>query len=111
MSYALDLMDIGHYYRQYRRLMLHWKEVFKDDIIDVPYEALVKDPKTQLGQVLSFLGLPWDDACVTGAGSTGAVKTASVWQVREPIHERSVGRSRHYEKLLQELHKYINQGM
>jgi tetratricopeptide (TPR) repeat protein len=109
MAYALDLMDIGHYYRQYRRLMAHWKTLFAEDIIDVPYEALVKDPKSQLEQVLGFLGLPWDDACRTGGANVGAVKTASVWQVREPIHERSVGRNRNYQHLLQELHKYIEQ--
>jgi tetratricopeptide (TPR) repeat protein len=109
MAYALDLMDIGHYYRQYRRLMAHWKTLFAEDIIDVPYEALVKDPKSQLEQVLGFLGLPWDDACRTGGANVGAVKTASVWQVREPIHERSVGRNRNYRHLLQELHKYIEQ--
>jgi tetratricopeptide (TPR) repeat protein len=109
MGYALDLLDIGHYYRQYRRLMAHWKELFAEDIIDVPYEALVKDPKHQLEQVLGFLGLDWDDACGTLASGGGAVKTASVWQVREPIHERSVGRNRNYKNLLQELHKYIEQ--
>jgi hypothetical protein len=36
-----------------------------------------------------------------------AVKTASVWQVREPIHARSSGRSQNYSKQLQELQKYI----
>ena len=24
MGYALNLLDIGHYFRQYRRLMAHW---------------------------------------------------------------------------------------
>ena len=43
----MDLLDIGHYYRQYRRLMTHWKTLFPDDIIDVSYDALVKDPKYQ----------------------------------------------------------------
>jgi hypothetical protein len=41
----------------------------------------------------------------------GGIKTASVWQVREPIHQRSVGRSGNYQKQLQELQKYIQLGM
>jgi hypothetical protein len=111
MSYAMDLMDIGHYYREYRRLMGHWKAVFKDDIIDVSYDALVHNVKPQLEQVLVSLGLEWDEGCA-GVPATGrAVKTASVWQVREPIHGRSSGRSRHYEKQLQELHRYIQTSM
>jgi hypothetical protein len=107
MSYALDLMDIGHYYRQYRRVMRHWRALFGDDIVDVSYDALVRDPKSEIKQALGFLGLPWDERCLAVPASGRAVKTASVWQVREPIHGRSSGRARHYEKQLQELRKYI----
>jgi tetratricopeptide (TPR) repeat protein len=107
MSYALDPMDIGHYYRQYRRVMRHWRALFGDDIVDVSYDALVRDPKSEIKQALGFLGLPWDERCLAVPASGRAVKTASVWQVREPIHGRSSGRARHYEKQLQELRKYI----
>jgi hypothetical protein len=107
MSYALDLLDIGHYYRQYRRLVTHWKSLYPDDIIDVSYDALVRDPKPQLEQALEFLGLRWDERCATVLASGRAVKTASVWEVREPLHARSSGRAMNYSKYLQELQKYI----
>ena len=35
-----------------------------------------------------------------GSGACGAVKTASVWQVREPLHRRSSGRWRNYARQL-----------
>jgi hypothetical protein len=107
MSYAMDLLDIGHYYRQYRRLMSHWKTLFPDDLIDVSYDALVKDPKSQIEQVLKSLGLGWDERCARVPAAGRAIKTASVWQAREPIHVRSSGRADHYSKHLDELHKYI----
>jgi tetratricopeptide (TPR) repeat protein len=107
MSYALDLLDIGHYYRQYRRLMTHWKKLFPDDIIDVSYDALVKDQKSQVEQALKFIGLEWDERCARVPAAGRAIKTASVWQAREPIHARSSGRADHYSKHLQELQKYI----
>jgi len=101
MSYALDLMDVGHHYREYRRLMSHWQRLFGADILDVSYDSLVRDPKPQLEQILAFLGLDWDEGCVSvGPGRT--VKTASVWQVREPLYMHSSGRSRHYAKQLDE---------
>jgi len=106
MSYALDLMDIGHHYRQYVRLMSHWKRMFGADILDVSYDSLLRDPKSQLEQVLAFLGLDWDEGCAS-VGPGRAVKTASVWQVREPLYTRSSGRSRHYAKQLEDLRKYI----
>jgi len=107
MSYALDLMDIGHHYRQYVRLMSHWKRLFGADILDVSYDSLVRDPKPQLEQVLAFLGLSWDEGCAS-VGPGRGVKTASVWQVREPLYTRSSGRSRHYAKQLEDLRKYID---
>jgi tetratricopeptide (TPR) repeat protein len=96
MSYALDLMDIGHHYRQYLRLMAHWKALFGPDIFDVNYDALVHEPKPVVEQLLSFLDLEWNDRCLAVPPTGRAVKTASVWQVREPLYVRSSGRSRHY---------------
>jgi tetratricopeptide (TPR) repeat protein len=107
-SYALDLMDIGHHYRQYLRLMAHWKNLFGADIFDLNYDALVKDPKTSVAQTLGFLGLDWDERCLSVPPVGRAVKTASVWQVREPLYLHSSGRSQHYEQHLGALRDYLN---
>lgn len=100
MAYALDLADIAHYYRQYRRLMDHWKTLYPGDILDFDYDALVRDPKPAIETLLSFAGLDWDDACLDFHSARSSVKTASVWQVREPVYRRSSGRWRNYEKHL-----------
>jgi hypothetical protein len=36
-----------------------------------------------------------------------AIKTASVWQVREPLHRRSSGRARHYASQFDALRAYL----
>jgi len=107
MSYASELLDIGHHYRQYRRLMAHWREIHGANILDVSYDELVKDPKPTVERLLSFLGLEWDERCLAAAPAVGAVKTASVWQVREPIYTRSSGRAGHYTKQLEALRLYL----
>jgi tetratricopeptide (TPR) repeat protein len=107
MSYALDLMDIGHRYRQYLLLMAHWKKLFGEDILEVSYDTLVREPKPQMEQLLAFLGLNWDERCLSVAPSGRAVKTASVWQVREPLYQRSSGRASSYARQLAELRKYL----
>lgn len=96
MSYALNLRDIGDYYREYRRLMAHWKHEFAGDIFDFDYDALVKEPRQQLNALCEFLGLPWSGQVPIVAARSAAIKTASVWQVREPLYGSSSGRSRHY---------------
>lgn len=107
MSYALDLMDIGHYYRHYLRLMAHWKRLFGSGILDVHYDALVRDPAPVMRPLLEFLGLDWDERCLEVAPNARAVRTASVWQVREPLYQRSSGRSRHYAQQLTQLREYL----
>jgi hypothetical protein len=98
--YALDLRDTGHYYRQYRRLMAHWKSHFGDDILDFDYDAFVHSPRPALQRLLDFCGLEWDERCLEFHRLRNAVKTASVWQVRTPLYTRASGRWRHYKDQL-----------
>jgi tetratricopeptide (TPR) repeat protein len=107
MSYALDLMDIGHYYTEYRRLMAHWKAEFPGDIFDFDYDALVRNPQPSLQRLCAFLGLEWGDLVPQTAAAGRAVKTASAWQVREPLYRSSSGRARHYAGELEELRDYL----
>ncbi len=107
LSYALDLMDIGHYYREYRRLMTHWKAKFAVDIFDFDYDALVNDPQPALQRLCAFLGLEWGGRTPQTATAGQAIKTASVWQVREPLYRSASGRARHYTNELGELRRYL----
>jgi len=102
-AYALDLADAAHWYGQYQRLMRHWAERYPDDILSVDYDVLVQDPEPVVRKVLEFLGLNWEGGVLDFAPTKRAVKTASVWQVREPLYTRSSGRWRNYEKHLEPL--------
>jgi len=103
MSWALDLRDIAHYLRQYRRLMAHWRRLYGEDLLDFNYDILVADPRPAVQRLLAFCGLDWSEACLDVAGRSGSVKTASVWQVREALYRRASGRARHYARELAEL--------
>lgn len=100
MAYALDLADAAHWHGQYERLMAHWKRLYPNDIFDLDYDELVRAPRPVIERLLSFLGLDWEDSVLDFHRRSGAVKTASVWQVREPLHARSSGRWRNYKEQL-----------
>jgi tetratricopeptide (TPR) repeat protein len=102
MAYALDLQDSAHWYGQYERLMAHWKHLYPDDIFDVDYDTLVSEPRALIGELLQFLCLDWQESVLNFHEGSAAVKTASVWQVREPLHARSSGRWRNYERQLRQ---------
>jgi hypothetical protein len=58
--------------------------------------------------MLAFLGLDWHEQCLSVPPVGRAIKTASVWQAREPLYQRSSGRSRHYERHLSSLRDYLD---
>jgi tetratricopeptide (TPR) repeat protein len=101
MGYALDLMDAAHHYRQYRRLMAHWKHLYGADILDFDYDTFVREPRPAAERLLAFLGLEWTEECLAFHRRSNSVKTASVWQVREPLYKRASGRWRNYASQLE----------
>lgn len=101
VPYSTSLDDLAHYYRQYDRLMRHWKASYPDDIHDFDYDRAVADPRPEVEALLTFCGLEWEEACLAASPAAGAVRTASAWQVRQPLHTRSSGRWRHYEAQLE----------
>ena len=96
LPYAADLGNIAHYLREYRRMMQHWRELMPESILDVAYGRLVTSPEHELRRVCGFLGLDWCAGMLDFRDAAARVRTASVWQVRQPLYTRSLGRWRHY---------------
>lgn len=109
-SYATDLGHLGTYYRQYERLMKHWKSVLDLPMMTVSYEEVVSDQETVSRAMVEFCGLEWDDRCLQFHRSERKVATASYDQVRQPIYTKSICRWKHYEPYLDELKAALKQG-
>ncbi len=92
-----DLTDLGHYYRQYVRLMSHWDAVFPGKIFHLDYELLVREQEPTSRALIAKCGLDWDDRCLEFHMTDRTVQTASYLQVRRPIYDDSMERWRHYE--------------
>jgi tetratricopeptide (TPR) repeat protein len=100
VNYATSLEDLGFYYRQYERLMRHWREVLPSSVHNVEYEELVRDQERVSRGLLAFCGLDWSDRCLAFHENRRAVQTASKLQVREPVYARSIARWKRYERHL-----------
>ncbi|MGE0008821.1 MAG: sulfotransferase [Parvibaculaceae bacterium] len=99
-AYNRDLETLGLYYREYHRLMRHWKEVLPLEIFDLSYEEMVAAQERMSRALIAFTGLGWDDACLAFHDTERSVSTPSRWQVRQPIYTSSVEAWRAYEKHL-----------
>ena len=95
--YTYDLTHLGLFYRDYQRLMAHWKETLSIPILDVSYEELVSDQEAMSRRMIEFCGLDWDDSCLQFHQTERFVGTASYDQVRRPIYNTSVKRWEKYK--------------
>ena len=100
IDFAYDLADLGHYFRNYQRLMTHWEALLGARLVTVGYENLVSEPENVLRPLLETLGLEWNDACLSHQETVGRVDTLSLYQVRKPLNTGSTERWRNYEKHL-----------
>lgn len=107
IRFTSDLDTLGRYYLDYRRLMVHWHEVLPGRIMDVQYEHMVTGTEAGIRRVLDFCGLEWDDACLRFHQTDRDIQTPSRWQVRQPMHSKSVGRWRRYESHLEPLRRRL----
>ena len=107
--HSYDQAEMAGHFHDYQRLMEHWRRAVPGRVLDVSYEALVADPERVAKEVLAFCGLPWEPGCVAIEQRTSAVSTASVVQVREPIHQRSLGQWKRYEQQLEPLRRTLDE--
>jgi tetratricopeptide (TPR) repeat protein len=107
-GFAGDRGDLVAYYRQYLRLMDHWRAVLPADrLLEVDYEEATTAPERTARRLIAFCGLEWDEACLQPERNHDAVKTASKWQARQPIYRTSIERWRRYEPWIGELRELL----
>lgn len=107
-AYAFDLQNLGTYYKEYERLMTHWHQVLPGRIMDLNYADTIADPEYWTRKLIAHVGLEWNDACLAPHKLERSVKTASHWQVRQPIYKTSIQRWKNYEPYIQTLIEAIN---
>ncbi len=101
MNYATNLLDIANFYQQQEKLMQHWQKLFPDDFIIVDYDKLIDSPRVEIESMLGKLGFDWEDTCEDFYKLNNSVKTASAWQVRQPLYKKSSGRAKNYIQIPQ----------
>jgi tetratricopeptide (TPR) repeat protein len=98
--YAYDLRDCAVRALEIDRLATRWLRMLPLEILAIDYEKLVSDLEGESRHLTEFLGLEWEPACLDFHRTERPVLTASAWQVRQPLYQRSIGRWRRYERHL-----------
>lgn len=102
--FAHDRSNIVFAYREYQRIVDHWRRTLPADrFLEIEYEEIVANREAATRRLIEFCRLEWNDACLRHDENRRAVRTPSLWQVRQPIYGTSIARGKRFEPWLGEL--------
>ena len=96
--YAID--DIISYYKLYENLMDFWISKLSRRIYNLDYELLTINQESETRQLIEYLGLDWDENCLSPQNNTRSLGTASNVQVRQKVYQGSSEQWKKYKPLL-----------
>jgi Tfp pilus assembly protein PilF len=98
---AYRIEDIARHLAAVFTLWEHYQRELDPAVHVVRYESLVADQAGETRRLLDYLGLPFEDACLSFHENRRYAPTPSYAQVAEPLTDSSIGRHRHYREQLQ----------
>ena len=108
MNYSNNFKNIAYFYNLYLDIMNYWKNKFKEEIYDIDYENLIKNPEKEIKNLVNFCELDWDENYLKFYENKKTVSTASLAQVRSPLYKSSIKKWENFGEKLNELKKLIN---
>jgi hypothetical protein len=69
-------------------------------IYSLDYELLTVNQESETRQLIEYLGLDWDENCLSPQNNTRSVATASNLQVRQKVYQGSSEQWKKYEPFL-----------
>ena len=100
LGYSYDLLDTVRYFELYKNFMSIWEELVTNKIYHLNYDKLTVDQENQTKQLIKYLDLDWEDACLFPEENNRKVKTASQLQIRQKVYKDSSQKWRKFEPYL-----------
>jgi len=96
--YAID--DVISYHKLYENLMGFWTNTLNNEIYKLDYELLTANQESETRKLIEYLGLDWDENCLSPQNNTRTVSTASSLQVRQKVYKGSSEQWKNYQPFL-----------
>jgi tetratricopeptide (TPR) repeat protein len=100
-AYSSSISNISTFYEQHLDLLSFWQKYFSEDIKVVSYEDLVSYPEQTINNIHEFLQVEKDSTYMQFHESSHIISTASMAQVRKPLHQNAVNRAEPYKNWLE----------
>lgn len=105
-EYTRTFGDLAAYWRDFDKSTRHWSTLHPANIYQHSYEAFLTDPERGTHKLLSFCGLPFEEACMRFQETAREVRSPSATQVRQPLY-KDTARAQRYGTLLDPLRKVL----
>ena len=96
--YALD--DVVSYHNLYENLIEFWANALSERIYNLNYELLTVNQESETRRLIDYVGLDWDEKCLSPQKNKRSVATASNLQVREKVYQGSSDQWKKYQPFL-----------
>ena len=96
--YAID--DVISYHKLYENLMEFWANTLSKRMYNLDYEKLTVNQESETRKLIEYLGLDWDENCLSPQNNMRSVSTASNVQVRKKVYRGSSEQWRKYQPFL-----------
>ena len=106
-NFSNKLSNIIEYYKIYEEIMSFYVNNFNDQIFTISYEKFINNFNDELNDLLSFIGLKWEDECQNFFKGKRYINTASFAQVKKNIYLNSSEEWKLYEKHLSNYFKEL----
>ena len=108
-EYTSSLVDCAHIYLDQKRVMNEYKKKYRENIYDLDYDLLVKNPDEEIKFLIQWLGWKWDKSYLKPHLNQRSVFTASDVQVRSKINTKSIGSWKNYKEMLKPVFEILTQ--
>ena len=108
IGYCYELCDILTYHKLYENLMEFWGKRLSKRIYNIDYELLTVNQESETRQLIEYLGLVWDENCLSPQNNIRSVATASNLQVRQKVYQGSSEQWKKYEPFLNGAFDYLD---
>ena len=100
IGYCYSIDDVISYHKLYENLMEFWAKGLSKRIYNLDYELLTLNQESETRQLIDYLGLDWDENCLSPQKNTRSVATASNLQVRQKVYQGSSEQWKKYQPFL-----------
>jgi tetratricopeptide (TPR) repeat protein len=100
LGYSYDLNDVVTYFDLYKDLMQFWDKYYGDRIYNLNYDNLTINQEDVTRMLIQYIGLEWEDCCLSPQTNKRTVSTSSQQQVRKKVYQGSSQQWRKFEPYL-----------